>query len=83
MSGLVEPIVVGGKRIYLDEKTGIKITERVPVDERIGKVVKRDNGLAEIETPCQRPKENCRALLQSPYRQAEPGCQLPQIFSPV
>ena len=41
MSGLVEPTVVGGKRIFVDEKTGMKITERIPVDERIEKVVKR------------------------------------------
>ena len=41
LSGLIEPIVVGGKRIFFDEKTGVKITERVPVNERIKKLVKR------------------------------------------
>ncbi|BBO92486.1 cobaltochelatase subunit CobN [Desulfosarcina ovata] len=41
MSGLIEPTVVGGKRIFFDERTGMKITERVPVAERIEKVVKR------------------------------------------
>ncbi|MBN1907392.1 MAG: cobaltochelatase subunit CobN [Deltaproteobacteria bacterium] len=41
MSGLIEPIVVGGKRIYTDEKTGIKVTERIPVEERIEKLSSR------------------------------------------
>jgi cobaltochelatase CobN len=41
LSGLIEPIVVGGKRIFFDEKTGVKVTERVPVNERIEKLVKR------------------------------------------
>ncbi|KAF5432535.1 cobaltochelatase CobN, partial [Candidatus Methanophagaceae archaeon] len=41
LSGLIEPIVVGGKRIFFDERTGVKITERVAVNERIEKLVRR------------------------------------------
>jgi cobaltochelatase CobN len=41
LCGLIEPTVVGGKHIFFDEKTGMKITERVPVPERIEKIVKR------------------------------------------
>jgi len=41
LSGLIEPVVVGGQRIFFDEKTGVKVTERVPVNERIEKLVKR------------------------------------------
>ncbi len=41
LSGLIEPIVVGGKHVFFDEKTGVKVTEGVPVNERINKLVKR------------------------------------------
>ncbi len=41
LSGLIEPIVLGGKCIFVDKETGIKVTERVPAEERIEKVVKR------------------------------------------
>ena len=38
LCGLIEPIVVGGSRNYVDEKTGIEVTERVPQEERIAKL---------------------------------------------
>jgi cobaltochelatase CobN len=41
LCGLIEPIVVGGKRVYKDEKTGVEITENIPQDERIEKLVLR------------------------------------------
>jgi cobaltochelatase CobN len=50
MSGLIEPIVVGGKRIYVDEKTGIKVTERIPVEERIEKLAKRAASWLRLKT---------------------------------
>ncbi len=41
LSGLIEPIVVGGTKIYIDKKTGIKITEMTPEEERVKKLVSR------------------------------------------
>ncbi|MBN2705299.1 MAG: cobaltochelatase subunit CobN, partial [Deltaproteobacteria bacterium] len=50
LCGLIEPIVVGGKRLHRDEKTGIEVTERVPHAERIARLVGRVQAWVKLRT---------------------------------
>ncbi len=44
LNGLIEPIVLGGRHTFVDEQTGVMVTEKVPIEERIEKLVKRAAG---------------------------------------
>jgi cobaltochelatase CobN len=50
LCGLIEPIVLGGKRVYKDEKTGIEVTEKIPQTERIAKLAARVKSWLKLRT---------------------------------
>jgi cobaltochelatase CobN len=50
LCGLIEPIVLGGKHVYTDEKTGIQVTEKIPQAERIARLSARVNAWLKLRT---------------------------------
>ena len=68
LCGLIEPIVLGGKQVYRDEKTGIEVTCKIPHEERIAKLVSRVKAWTRL-----REKENSNKKLALLYYNNPPG----------
>ncbi len=68
LCGLIEPIVLGGKRVRVDEKTGIEITEKIPQTERIAKLSARVKAWLNLRT-----KKNADKKVALLYYNNPPG----------
>ena len=66
LGGLIEPLVVGGKRIYVDEKTGIEVTERIPEEERIAKLAGRVKGWLKLRRKDNKDKKVALLFYNNP-----------------
>ena len=68
LCGLIEPMVIGGNQSYVDEKTGVEITERIPEEERIAKISSRAKGWIRL-----RGKKNPQKKIALIYYNNPPG----------
>ncbi|WP_419662037.1 putative hydrogenobyrinic acid a,c-diamide cobaltochelatase [Desulfosarcina variabilis str. Montpellier] len=68
LCGLIEPIVLGGKHVHMDEKTGIEVTEKIPQTERIAKLSARVKAWLNLRT-----KKNADKKVALLYYNNPPG----------
>jgi cobaltochelatase CobN len=68
LNGAIEPMVIGGKHTYIDKRTGISITESIPHEERIGRLVARAKAWARLSS-----KKNADKNLALMYYNHPPG----------